>query len=261
MGARLRPANQDGSAGCVQELARIIGPSRHHWPEVRLGVRGDAGFGRDDLMTGCERHDVGYVLGLARHPRLVARMERALRKSRVRHMQTGQPSRRFRAFRYRTRRTWSRTRRVVGKAESLAKGATPRFVVTHLGREVAGAQVLYEPLSCARGDMANRIKEGQLALFSDRTSTGTLRANQWRLYLASFADVLRHGLRRLGLAGSRGAKAQWGTIRVDRLKIAACVRLTARKVWVSWSSVYPYQAEFADVVAALRQAPGRAPPM
>ena len=258
--ARLRPSNQDASAGSVEELTRIVGRLRQRWPRVRVVVRGDAGFCREPIMRWCEDHDVDYVLGLARNERLVGRIGKALRKSRSRSVTTGAPSRRFREFGYRTRTSWSRTRRVVAKAEHLAKGSNPRFVVTSLGREVAGPQRLYEHLYCARGDMENRIKECQLDLFADRTSTATLRANQLRLYFASFAYVLMHGLRRLGLAGTRWAKAQCGTLRVKLLKVVARIRITARKVWLSFSSVYPYRDAFTAAAEALCRGPIRAPP-
>lgn len=258
--ARLRPSNIDASAGSVEELEHIVGRLRASWPDTRILIRGDSGFCRDAIMDWCERNGVGYVLGLARNERLVGRIEKALRKSRYRHAHTGRSSRRFREFRYRTRKSWSRTRRVVAKAEHLAKGPNPRFVVTNLPREVAGAQYLYEQLYCARGDMENRIKECQMELFADRTSAATLRANQLRLHFASFAYVLMHGLRRLGLAGTRWAKAQCGTVRVRWLKVAARVRITARKVWLSFSSAYPYRAEFAAIAQALQADPVRAPP-
>ena len=149
---------------------------------------------------------------------------------------------------------------MVAKAEHLAKGPNPRFVVTSLGREAAGARRLYEDLYCARGDMENRIKEQQLDLFADRTSTATLRANQLRLHLASFAYVLMHGLRRLGLAGTRWARTQCGTLRSNLLKVAARVRITARRVWLSFPTACPHAAEFAHAAAALRRQPTRAPP-
>ena len=257
--ARLRPANIDAAAGSVEELERIVARVRQRWPGVRIVVRGDSGFCRDDIMDWCERNGVDYVLGLARNDRLARRIDKALRKSRRRHAGTGKASRRFREFRYRTRKSWSRTRRVVAKAEWLAKGANPRFVVTSLGSDIAGAQHLYEKMYCARGDMENRIKECQLDLFADRTSTATLRANQLRLHFASFAYVLMHGLRRLALPGTRWAKAQCGTIRVRWLKVAARVRITARKVWVSFASAYPYREEFATIAETLRAEPARAP--
>ncbi len=258
--ARLRPANNDAAAGSVTELARIIGQIRQRWPDVRINIRGDSGFCREEIMGWCEANGVGYLLGLARNQRLEKRIAKALRKSRRRHVQTGLAARRFRELRYRTRESWSRTRRVVAKAEYLAKGANPRFVVTNLDAKTVGAQALYEDLYCARGDMENRIKEQQLGLFADRTSTATLRANQLRLYLSSFAYVLMHGLRRLGLAGTRWAKAQCTTIRATLLKLAASVRISARKVWLSFASVYPHQDEFATVLANLRRGSARAPP-
>ena len=258
--ARLRPADKDAAAGSVDELARIVNQIRARWPKVRIIVRGDSGFCREELMAWCETHDVGYLLGLAKNPRLEKLVAKALRKSQRRSLQTGRASRRFRELRYRTRKSWSRTRRVVAKAEYLAKGANPRFVVTNLDAKTAGAQRLYEELYCLRGEMENRIKEQQPGLFADRTSTATLRANQLRLYLSSFACLLMHGLRRLGLAGTRWSRAQCGTIRTRILKLAAVVRITARRVWLAFASGYPHQAAFAAVLQRLRDGPAHDPP-
>ena len=258
--ARLRPADRDAAVGCVAELARIIEQIRGRWPKVQIIVRGDSGFCREELMSWCETQDVGYLLGLAKNPRLEKQIAKALRKSQRRSLQTGRASRRFRELRYRTRQSWSRTRRVVAKAEYLAKGANPRFVVTNLDAKTAGAQRLYEELYCIRGEMENRIKEQQLGLFADRTSTATLRANQLRLYLSSFAYLLMHGLRRLGLAGTRWARMQCGTIRTRLLKLAAVVRITARRVWLAFASGYPHQAAFATVLQRLRDGPVPDPP-
>lgn len=258
--ARLRPADRDAAAGSVDELARIVNQIRARWPKVQIIVRGDSGFCRDELMAWCETHDVGYLLGLAKNDRLEKLVAKALRKSQRRYLQTGRASRRFRELRYRTRKSWSRTRRVVAKAEHLAKGANPRFVVTNLDAKTAGAQRLYEELYCIRGEMENRIKEQQLGLFADRTSTATLRANQLRLYLSSFAYLLMHGLRRLGLAGTCWARAQCGTIRTRILKLAAVVRISARRVWLAFASGYPHQAAFASVLQRLRNGPAHDPP-
>ena len=258
--ARLRPADRDAAAGSVDELARIVNQIRARWPKVRIIVRGDSGFCRDELMARCETQDVGYLLGLAKNDRLEKSIAKALRKSQRRYLQTGRASRRFRELRYRTRKSWSRTRRVVAKAEYLAKGPNPRFVVTNLDTDTAGAQVLYEDLYCARGEMENRIKEQQLGLFADRTSTATLRANQLRLYLSSFAYLLMHGLRRLGLAGTCWARAQCSTIRTRILKLAAVVRISARRVWLAFASGYPDQVAFAAVLQRLRDGPAPDPP-
>jgi len=258
--ARLRPSNQDGAAGSVEELAGIIKQIRARWPKTRIVIRGDSGFCRESIMRWCEENQVSYVLGLARNKRLNRVLGGAMESARREHARTGQPARRFRDFRYRTRKSWSVERRVVGKAEYLTNKANPRFVVTNLSISRAGARHLYEKLYCVRGEMENRIKEQQLGLFADRTSTATLRANQLRLYFSSFAYVLMHGLRRLGLAGTQHANAQSTTIRLKLLKIGARIRITVRKVWLSYSEAYPYASDFAQILANLRRHPAWAPP-
>ena len=251
--SRLRSSNIDASSGSVTELTRIVGQIRASWPTTRILVRGDSGFCREEIMAWCEAHDVDYVFGLARTPRLVARIGRQMRRSHSRCVTTGRASRRFRDFRYRTLTSWSRSRRVVGKAEVLAgrRGRNPRFVVTSLKRQQIGARELYEDLYCARGDMENRIKEQQLDLFADRTSTATMRANQLRLYFSVFAGILLQIIRNVGLAGTKLARIQYGTIRVTLLKIACQIRLSVCRVL---SSIYPRQHLFAQVALALRRA-------
>ena len=258
--ARLRSSNMDGAAGSVEELTRIVGQIRAHWPKTRIVIRGDSGFCRDAIMSWCEANEVSYVLGLARNSRLVRAIGEALNEAKLAHEKTGQPARRFRDLRYRTRKSWSCERRVIGKAEHLGKGSNPRFVVTNLSPRRAAAKRLYEKLYCARGEMENRIKEQQLGLFADRTSAATMRANQLRLYFASLAYVLMHGLRRLGLEGTRFARAQCTTIRLKLLKIGARLRITVRKVWLSFSESYPYASDFAEILAKLRCYPAWAPP-
>jgi hypothetical protein len=253
--ARLRPSNQDASAGSVEELERIVSQIRARWPKTRIGIRGDAGFCRDSIMTWCENNEVRYVLGLARNKRLQRALGEAMEEARTAHERSGKPERRFREFHYRTRKSWSCERRVVGKAEYLPGKANPRFVVTNLTEGKARAKRLYERLYCARGDMENRIKEQQLALFADRTSTGTMRANQLRLYFSSFAYVLMHGLRRLGLEGTAHATAQSGTIRTRLLKIGARISVTVRKVWLSFSESYAHAGDIAQILANLQRHP------
>ena len=253
--ARLRESNRDASAGCLEELDRIVRQLRRHWPRTRIHIRGDSGFCREALMRWCEEHGVGFVLGLARNRRLVHALGAALHEARCAHHRTGKPARRFRDFTYRTRKSWSRKRRVVGKAEYLSKGENPRFVVTNLSPRRAAAKRLYEKLYCARGEMENRIKEQQLDLFADRTSAHTMRANQLRLYFSSFAYVLMHALRRLGTEGTQFARAQCSTIRLKLLKIGARVKITARRVWLSFSQAYPYANTFAQVLANLQREP------
>src|SRR5215467_310889 len=249
--ARQRPSNQDASAGSREEVERIVKQIRQRWPKVRIILRADSGFCREELMAWCEQHGVEYVFGLARNLRLQRKIGHAMREARLQHQSTGQAARTFREFRYRTRKSWSRSRRVVAKAEYLEKGENPRFLVTSLSAKEWEANVLYEKLYCARGEMENRIKE-QLSLFADRMSTETLRANQLRLYFSSLAYVLVHALRRLALAGTEWAQAQVQTIRLRLLKIAAEVRLSARRIWVSYSNAYPWKEMFAAAWVALR---------
>ena len=195
-----------------------------------------------------------------RHKRLERALGKEMEAARMACERTGEAARRFGDFRYRTRKSWSCERRVIGKAEYLPGKANPRFVVTNLSPHEVGAQRLYEELYCARGEMENRIKEQQLGLFADRTSSATLRANQLRLYFSSFAYVLLHGLRRLGLTGTAFAKAQSTTIRLKLLKIGARLRLTARKVWLSFSEAYPYASDIARILANLDRHPAWSPP-
>ncbi len=258
--ARLRPSNIDASAGSVEELERIVTQIRGRWPKTRIVIRADSGFCREPIMRWCEDHGVGYVLGLARNSRVVRALGAPMREARAAYQHTGRAARRFRDFHYRTRKSWSRRRRVVGKAEYLPKGPNPRFVVTNLPPHRAGARHLYETLYCARGEMENRIKEQQLGLFADRTSAATMRANQLRLYFASFAYVLMQALRRLGLEGTPFARAQCTTIRLKLLKIGARVRITVRKIWLSFADAYPYASDVVRVFSNLSRYPPWAAP-
>lgn len=248
--ARLRSSNIDASAGSVEELQRIVAQIRSVWSGVRIMVRGDSGFCREELMAWCEAEGVDYLLGLAKNERLKAEIVKEKEEAKAQYQETGRAARRFKEFVYQTRESWSRARRVVAKAEHLEKGENPRFVVTSLRREAWPAQALYEELYCARGDMENRIKE-QLMLFSDRTSTHYLRSNQLRLYFSSIAYVLLQMLRRLGLEGTELAKAQCSTIRLKVLKIGALIRITVRKVWISLAGGYPYVTLFQQVYEKL----------
>lgn len=254
LAARLRPADIDGAAGTVPVLAQLVELIRARWPNVRIVLRGDSGFCREAIMAWCENNDVDYILGLAKNKRLGRLIEDELAEAKRRHEQTGEATRVFSEFGYRTLDSWSRLRRVVAKAEHLTKGANPRFVVTSLSCEWRDAQALYEQDYCARGEMENRIKEQQLYLFADRTSCQTMRANQLRLYFSSIAYTLMQTLRRLGLKGTSMATARCDTIRLKLLKLGAQVRVTVRKVWVSFSQAYPYRQLFHDVLANLRRA-------
>jgi hypothetical protein len=249
--ARLRPSDIDASAGALKQLQRIVAPIREAWPGVKITIRADSGFGRDPMMTWCEANDVDDVLGLAQNKRLLALITAEQEQARLEFERTKEPARMFAELQYRTLDSWSRERRVVAKAEHLAKGANPRFVVTSLSPAQRPAQPLYEEDYCGRGEAENRIKEQQLHLFADRTSARTMRANQIRLFVSSIAYVLLNALRRLGLAGTDLAWAQCQTIRLTLLKIGALVRVTARKVWVHLASSCPYAEVFRRVHANL----------
>ena len=257
LGARLRTADRDAADGTVEELERIVGRIRKRWPGVEIWLRGDSGFCRDELLAWCEAQGVEYVLGIAQNPRLKRSLAPELERARQECERTGQAARVFKDFRYRTLDSWSRERRVIGKAEHLPRGANPRFVVTSLGAERMAARALYEEVYCARGDMENRIKEQQLALFADRTSAQTMRANQLRLYFASFAYALLELLRRWGLSGTRLARAQCGTIRLKLLKIGVRIRVSVRAVRLSFDEGFPEAGLFGQVLARLQSLPLR----
>ena len=302
--AKLRKADVDASAGASEEIARVVRQIRAHWPKVRIVLRADSGFAREQLMAWCEANAVDYLFGLAKNARLNAEIAADLVAAAEESATTAKSARRFKDFAYRTRDSWSRERRVIGKAEwmtpSLAEAddatkkpkknkekkekpkktskakvtqaadvveavdavptpsfpgrANPRFVVTSLSAEKHEARQLYEKSYCARGEMENRIKECQLDLFADRTSSHTMQANQLRLWLASFAYVLMNALRRIGLTGTRLADATCGTIRLKLLKIAALVKISVRRILFSMASAFPYVDCYAAAWAGLSKA-------
>jgi hypothetical protein len=254
LAARLRRSNIDASTGTVEELIRIIGRIRARWPRVRILLRGDSGFCREALMVWAEANGVDYVFGLARNERLSAEIEAEMKQAQAQAEESGRSARRFRDFRWTTLKSWSRTRRVIGKAEWTQGEANPRFIVTSLPRRTIDARRLYEDIYCARGEMENRIKECQMDLFADRTSAATMAANQLRLWFASFAYVLLCALRRIGLVHTQFANATCGTIRLRLLKIGALVRVSVRRVVFAMASACPCQHEFALAHALLRRA-------
>ena len=249
--ARLRPANRDAAAGSVQEVSRMVSQIRQRWPEVKIVLRADSGFCREELMAWCEVNHVDYVLGLARNKRLAKIIGAQMYEARTLHQSTGQAARVFTEFHYQTRKSWSCSRRVVAKAEYLDKGENPRFVVTSMTPEQWATRDLYEKLYCARGEMENRIKE-QMCLFADRLSTDQMQGNQLRLYFSSMAYTLMEALRRLGLQGTDWAQAQVDTLRRKLLKIGGIVRLSVRRVRLQLSSAYPWKDIFAHAFHALR---------
>ena len=245
LAAKLRPSNIDGAAGAREEVERIVAQIRGRWPDVRILLRADSGFCREALMAWCEANKVDYLFGLARNKRLVAEIETELAEAAEESRQSGKPARRFKDFMWQTRKSWSAKRRVVAKAEVTQGDTNPRFVVTSLDAEQEEARHLYEQLYCARGEMENRIKECQLDLFADRTSSATMRANQLRLWFASMAYTLLEALRRIGLGATQFAKATCGTIRLKLLKIGALVTTSVRRIRIAMASAHPWQREWA----------------
>ena len=254
LAAKLRASDSEAAQGADEELERIISQIRKVWPRVRIIVRGDSGFCREWLMSWCEENDVEYLFGIAKNKRLRATIESEVRQAYELHKQSGKAARIYKDFQYRTLDSWSRSRRVIGKAEYLDGGENPRFVVTSIGRKCWPAVLLYEELYCARGDMENRIKEQQLYLFADRTSSATMRANQLRLWFSSVAYVLMNELRQIALVGTELARAQCHTIRLKLLKIGARVTVSVRRIVIHMAGGYPYQRLFHTALARIQAA-------
>jgi len=245
--AYLRPSKIDGAKHARGILKLLVQRIRAVWPSVRIIFRGDSGFCRWKTLKYCDKNDIGYVVGLAKNATLKRRAKPFMEAARQTYDATGEKQRSFHEFEYGAK-TWDRKRRIILKAEHLAKGANARFVVTNLDRSSAA---IYDGLYTQRGDMENRIKEQQLYLFADRTSCSRFVANQFRLLLASAAYVLIEHLRREGLKGTELAKAQVSTIRLKLFKIAARVVVTVRRVVLHLSSGYPYQTLLTRLVQQL----------
>jgi hypothetical protein len=252
LAARLRGADIDGAAGAVEEIARIATQIRARWPDTRIILRADSGFARDALMAWCETNGIDFIFGLAKNVRLNRAIGAELVAARQESQQTGQPARRFTDFMWSTRNSWSRRRRVIAKAEWTQGEANPRFIVTSLPPGDGDGRHLYEDVYCARGEMENRIKECQIDLFADRTSTATMMANQLRLWFASMAFVLVDSLRRIALQTTDLADATCGTIRRKLFKIGALVTISVRRIKLAMASGCPYKAVFATAHRALR---------
>src|SRR5271157_449866 len=251
--AQLRKADIDASDGALEILRRLVKLLRHKWPLVEILIRADSGFCRDALMSWCEANGVKYLFGMAKNKRLLRCITRTMKKARLDWASTGHAARRYRQFSYRTRNSWSRPRRVVGKAEYMDKGENPRFVVTNFFSQEYEAQQLYEKLYCARGEMENRIKEQQLYLFADRTSSATMRANQLRLWFSSLAYMILNEFRSVGLRGTRMAEATCASMRLKLLKIGAHVKVSVRRIVFSMASGYPDQDLFRSVLSNLQR--------
>lgn len=244
----LRPSKIDAAKHAWAILALLTKRLQRAWPQVRIIFRGDSGFCRHQMLSWCERHGVSYIVGIAKNERLNALTAQPRAALAEAYAQTGSKQRTFAEFSYGAH-SWHTERRVIARLEHSDKGDNPRYIVTNLSGE---AQVLYEELYCARGEMENRIKETQLGLFADRTSCHYFAANQFRVLLASFAYVLFERLRALALCGTEWARLQATTLRSKLLKIGAVIVRNTRRIKVLLSSAYPYQALFNHAAAALR---------
>jgi len=252
--AQLRTSDHDAAHGVVAALEKIIPAIRKRCRRARILLRGDSGFCREGILAWGEAHGVYYCLGLQKNPVLIREIQPALADARARRCLSGAESTRvFTAFEYQTQKSWRRPRRVIGKAEVMAAGDNPRFIVTNLpargfkgdkDRGRFSPQRLYEELYCARGEMENVLKQQTLDLKADRLSTHHLASNQLRLWLATLAYLLLERVRAWGLAGTELARATVGTVRLKLLKVGALVRVSVRRVYVQLSSAYPWQALF-----------------
>jgi len=244
--AYLRRSNRDASKHAAAVLKLLVRRLRQAWPRTKIVLRADSGFCRDLLLSWCDRHDVKYVVGLARNERVLALAAPLMRRAEKQYNKTKEKQRLFTAFDY-AAGTWQRVRWVIAKAEHTDKGANPRFVVTNI---VGDAQKIYDRRYCQRGEMENRVKE-QLMLFADRVSAHRWWANQWRLLLSALAYTLMEALRRLALRGTALARATCATLRLQLIKIGAVVVQKLSVVRLHLSSHCPWQELFRCARAAL----------
>jgi Transposase DDE domain group 1 len=245
--AELRPSNIDASLGTEEALSKIVGQLRKRLKNIKIIVRGDSGFARDSIMQFCENSGIDYVLGLARNARLESELEDTMIEAKAKFKKTTSAARLFKDFQYKTLDTWSRTRRVIGKAEYLPKGPNPRFIVTSLSRSALKAAELYENCYCKRGEMENHIKE-QFQLFSYRLSSGVKRANQLRLWFSTLAYLILVLVKKYALKHTSLANAEVLSIRLKLIKLAAKITVSARRVYLSFAQGFPFQALFATAL-------------
>ena len=245
--AYLRPSHIDAALHARAILRLLVNRLRAAWPDVRIVLRADSSFARWKLLRWCEKHDVFYVVGLARNKVLERMAIPFMEAAEKQYQRTQQKVRHFHELEY-AAGTWDRPRRVIVKAERLEQGPNLRFVLTNLPEP---PQVIYDGRYTPRGDMENRIKEQQLMLFATRASCHAFLANQFRLLISAAAYVLIEHLRRVALKGTELAAAQVDTIRLKLFKIAARVVVSVRRVVLHFSSAYPLQALFRQIVTRL----------
>jgi hypothetical protein len=252
--AQLRTCEHSAAHGVVPALEKMVAAIRQRCPKARIIVRGDSGFGVEEIMAWCEgQSDVYYCLGIGKHSGLIEKLEFALAEARARHCLTGASTRVFAEFEYQTKTSWSRKRRVIGKAEVMVGGDNPRFIVTSLPKEGFAEDEdrarltparLYEQLYCARGEMENVLKQQVLDLQADRMSTHHMASNQLRMWLSTFAYMLLERVRTIGCQGTELARATVGTLRLKLMKVAAQVKVSVRRVYVQLNSAFPLQKLF-----------------
>lgn len=243
----LRNSRIDGAKHAAAVIKLLVTRLRQAWPKVHIIVRGDSGFCRQRLIRWCERHNVGYVIGLARNARLqrcVTAWEADLEQ---RYAKTQVKQRAIHEFRYGAD-SWDCERRIVTRLEFGSQGINPRFIVTNLDRQ---ADLLYDDLYCQRGEAENRIKETQLDLFGTRTSCSRFLANWFRVLFAALAYTLMHRLRQIALAGTELASATAASIRVRLLKIGAAVIRNTRRIRILFASHHPLRDLFLSASRAL----------
>ena len=243
----LRPSNQDGAKHAWAILSLLVKRLRQAFPKVKIIFRGDGGFCRPHLLSWCDRHGVGYIVGIAKNNRLLNAAADIMDQAKQGYETEQSKQRLFGEFYY-AAGSWPQKRRIIVKAEHTHKGSNPRFLVTNLSED---PQTLYDDVYCARGEMENRIKEQQLGLFADRTSCHEWWANQFRLLLSSAAYVLVEAIRRIGLKQTILEKAQVSTIRLKLFKIGAVIIRNTRRIKFLLSSAYPNQALFFQVAEKL----------
>ncbi len=232
--AYLRRSNADGARHAAGILKLLVQRIRQVWPRTKIVVRADSGVCRDLMLTWCDRHDVKYIVGIARNSRLQAMTSGLMNEARERFEQPEQKQRWFTAFDY-AAGSWRRLRWVITKAEHAAKGSNPRFIVTNI---VGDSQQLYDRCYCARGEMENRIKE-QMMLFADPVSAHRWWANPGRLLLSGLAYTLLQGLRQLALSGTALARATCATLHLKLAKIGAVIVRSATRVRLHLGSYHP----------------------
>lgn len=250
--AKLRKSDIDASSGSIEEVERITNQIRQKWLNVKIKIRGDGGFCRDEIMSWCESKGYDYIVGLAKNNRLLKEIKTDLELARITYEESGKSARYFSTFEYKTLESWSCTRQVVGKSEYLDKGANPRFIVTSLKPSETGRE-LYEDDYCARGEMENRIKEMKSQMYAGRTSTKKFRSNQLRLWFSAIAYVLFNELRRVGLKATELANAECSTIRNKVLKLGALIIKSTKQVKIKFAIGYPYSELFKTIFRNLKE--------